>query len=85
MLQRYYAAGKPMLAFSPGGTQFVVAGERDRPAEFDPASGCSALRTSMPTLPAESWARDAGRMDASRLICGVTHIGPLGGPALQGF
>ena len=35
-LQRFYAAGKPMLAFSPGGTQFVVAGERDRPGESDP-------------------------------------------------
>jgi hypothetical protein len=34
-LQRYYAAEKPMLAFSPGGTQFVVAGERDRPEETD--------------------------------------------------
>jgi hypothetical protein len=36
-LQRYYAADKPVLAFSPGGTQFVVAGERDRPGEPDPA------------------------------------------------
>ncbi len=35
-LQRYYAAEKPMLAFSPGGTQFVVKGERDRPGEPDP-------------------------------------------------
>jgi hypothetical protein len=34
-LQRFYAAGKPILAFSPGGTQFVVAGERDRPDESD--------------------------------------------------
>lgn len=34
-LQRYYAAEKPMLAFSPGGTQFVVAGSRDRPEELD--------------------------------------------------
>lgn len=34
-LRRFYAAEKPMLAFSPGGTQFVVAGERDRPDEFD--------------------------------------------------
>jgi hypothetical protein len=36
-LQGHYAAEKPMLAFSPGGTQFVVAGERDRPDELDPA------------------------------------------------
>lgn len=35
-LQRYYAAEKPMLAFSPEGTQFVVKGERDRPGEPDP-------------------------------------------------
>ena len=35
-LQRFHAAGKPVLAFSPGGTQFVVAGERDRPGETDP-------------------------------------------------
>jgi hypothetical protein len=35
-LQRFYAAGKPLLALSPGGTQFVVAGERDRPGEPDP-------------------------------------------------
>jgi hypothetical protein len=35
-LQRFYAADRPMLAFSPGGTQFVVAGERDRPGEPDP-------------------------------------------------
>lgn len=34
-LQRFYAAEKPALAFSPGGTQFVVAGERDRPGETD--------------------------------------------------
>ena len=34
-LQRFYAAEKPMLALSPGGTQFVVAGERDRPGESD--------------------------------------------------
>lgn len=34
-LQRFYAAGKPILVFSPGGTQFVVAGERDRPGESD--------------------------------------------------
>lgn len=34
-LQRFYAADKPMLALSPGGTQFVVAGARDRPDETD--------------------------------------------------
>ncbi len=34
-LQRFYAADKPMLALSPGGTQFVVAGARDRPGETD--------------------------------------------------
>lgn len=34
-LQRFYAAEKPALAFSPGGTQFIVAGSRDRPDEPD--------------------------------------------------
>jgi hypothetical protein len=34
-LQRFYGAEKPMLAFSPGGTQFVVVGSRDRPDEMD--------------------------------------------------
>jgi hypothetical protein len=34
-LQRFYAAENPALAFSPGGTQFVVAGARDRPDEPD--------------------------------------------------
>jgi hypothetical protein len=34
-LQRFDGAEKPMLAFSPGGTQFVVAGSRDRPDEMD--------------------------------------------------
>lgn len=34
-LQRFYGAEKPMLAFSPGGTQFVVAASRDRPEELD--------------------------------------------------
>lgn len=36
-LQGHHAAGTPMLAFSPGGTQFVVAGARDKPGETDPA------------------------------------------------
>lgn len=34
-LDRFYAADKPALAFSPGGTQFVVAASRDRPDETD--------------------------------------------------
>ena len=34
-LQRFYGAEQPVLAFSPGGTQFVVAGFRDRPGEPD--------------------------------------------------
>lgn len=34
-LQRFYAADRPMLALSPGGTQFVVVGARDRPGEVD--------------------------------------------------
>jgi hypothetical protein len=36
-LLRFCAAEKPMLAFSPGGTQFVVANERDRPEELHEA------------------------------------------------
>jgi len=34
-LQRFYAAERPILALSPGGTQIVLAGERDRPGESD--------------------------------------------------
>lgn len=34
-LDRFYAAEKPVLAFSPGGTQFVVSASRDRPGETD--------------------------------------------------
>jgi hypothetical protein len=34
-LQHHYAADAPMLGFSPGGTQFVVAGARDKPDEAD--------------------------------------------------
>lgn len=35
-LQGFHATGKPVLALSPAGTQFVVAAERDRPGEPDP-------------------------------------------------
>lgn len=34
-LQRFYGAEQPVLAFSPSGTQIVVAGSRDRPGEPD--------------------------------------------------
>ena len=34
-LDRFYAADQPALAFSPGGSQFVVKGARDRPDETD--------------------------------------------------
>lgn len=34
-LGRFYAADEPALAFSPGGTQFVALGARERPGESD--------------------------------------------------
>jgi len=68
----FYAAEKPMLAFSPGGTQFVVAGERDRPDEFRHGQ---ALRTR-----ADSFRLRATAGHGAAHQPGGMATTPLGGP-----
>ena len=74
-LQRFYAAEKPALAFSPGGTQFIVAGSRDRPEEPDLdkrfehaliAFDFANQRGTVLPVDLAAWKlRDAGQIDAA--------------------